>query len=59
MESFENKVLQRLTEIETKLNNGVIKSQADHERRIRFLEKGIYIAFGALFILQIALKMVN
>ena len=56
---FEREVLQRLTCIETKLNNGVMKKQGDHEKRIRFLEKGFYVAFGALFILQIALRFVS
>jgi hypothetical protein len=55
--SFENEVLQRLTSIETKLNNGISARQNDHEKRIRFLERGLYIAIGALGLLQIGLSV--
>ena len=58
MENFENLILQRLSCIETKIDNGIIKKQGDHEKRIRFLEKGIYAAFGVLAMLQIILKVV-
>ena len=56
--NFEQEVLQRLTCIETKLENGIILKQSDHEKRIRFLEKGFYVALGGLALLQIILKVV-
>ena len=57
MEDFESQVLQRLTSIETKIGNGITSTQKDHERRIRFLEKGFYIALGGLALLQIMIKV--
>lgn len=57
--NFEKDVIQRLTRIETQINNGMVKKQDDHEKRIRFLERGFYIAFGGLAILQIALTFVG
>lgn len=56
--TFEVEVIERLAKIETKLSNGMVKKQDDHERRIRFLEKGLYIAIGGLALLQIILKIV-
>lgn len=53
MENFEREVLQRLTTIETKLGNGITRTQQDHEERIRFLEKGFWKAVGALALLQV------
>ena len=53
---FQSEVLQRLTSIETKLNNGINEKLKDQETRLRFLEKSIYIAIGGLALLQIALK---
>jgi len=53
---FQQEVLQRLTAIETKLSNGISKKQDDHEHRLRFLERGFYIAFGGLAVLQLALR---
>lgn len=53
---FQVEVLQRLTSIETKLNNGINEKLKDQETRLRFLEKSIYIAIGGLALLQIALK---
>lgn len=55
---FEAEVLQRLTAIETKLGNGINKKQDDHEKRIRFLERGLYAAIGGLALLQVFLKIV-
>ena len=53
---FQNDVLQRLTIIETKLSNGIITKQYDLEKRIRFLERGLYVAFGVIAALQIAVR---
>lgn len=53
---FQSEVLQRLTSIETKLNNGISEKQKDHEQRLRFLERGFFVAMGALALLQVALK---
>lgn len=53
---FEQEVLQRLTRIETRLNNGINKVQDDHEKRIRFLEKGFWVAIGSIALLEIILK---
>ena len=53
---FEKEVVERLTNIEAKLNNGIVRNQQDHEKRIRFLERGFYVAIGGLALLQIVLK---
>ena len=54
MESkFESEVLQRLTIIETKLSNGLVKKLDDHEDRVRVLEKGFWKALGALAFLEV------
>lgn len=53
---FQSEVLQRLTSIETKLNNGINDKLKDQETRLRFLERGFYIAMGGLALLQVALK---
>lgn len=53
MQGFESEVLQRLTAIESKLSNGITKTQQDHEERLRVLEKGFWKAMGALALLQV------
>jgi len=52
-------ILERLTRIETRLANGICQDIQDHERRIRFLERGFWTAFGALAILQVILKFIQ
>lgn len=37
-------------------DDGLIGTQKDHEKRIRFLERAIWIGVGGLGILQIALR---
>ena len=55
---FQSEVLQRLTAIETKIDNGITKRLEDHERRVRFLEKGLYLAFGGLVVIQVLIKLI-
>ena len=52
---FQREVISALARLETKMN-GVCKKQDDHEKRIRFLEKGIWIAIGILVVADIALR---
>ena len=54
---FQNEALQRLTRIETKITT-VCGTQGDHEKRIRTLERGAWVAIGALVILQIVLGLI-
>ena len=51
---FQNEVIATLSRLETKMN-GVCKKQDDHEKRIRFLEKSIWIAIGVLIVADILL----
>ncbi len=52
---FQNEVIATLSRLETKMNS-VCKTQVDHEKRIRFLEKGIWIAIGILIVADILLS---
>jgi hypothetical protein len=54
---FKVSVIKDLEYIKAKLNNGITAKQEDHERRLRFLEKGFYIAVGAIALLEIFLKI--
>ncbi len=56
---FEKAVIERLTRIETKLNNGINKVQEDHEKRIRFLERGLWIAVGVFTLAQIIINIIK
>lgn len=51
---FQEDVLQRLTRIETKMTSVCSRSK-DHEKRIRFLEKGYFIAVGVLIVANIVI----
>ncbi|MGB9590403.1 MAG: hypothetical protein ACP5QG_08985 [candidate division WOR-3 bacterium] len=51
-------ILERLARIEARLTNGLCRDLEDHEHRIRWLERSIWIALGALAILQIILKFI-
>ena len=53
---FEKEVLERLTRIETQINNGITSKIGDHEKRVRFLERALWIAIGGLGLLQIGLS---
>ncbi len=53
---FEKEVVERLIRIETQINNGITGKICDHEKRVRFLERGLYIAIGGLGLLQILLS---
>lgn len=53
---FRESVIKDLEYIKAKLNNGISARQTDHEKRIRFLEKGFYIAVGVLALLELMLK---
>lgn len=55
-QEFRESVIKDLSWIKAKLNNGITSRQEDHEKRIRFLERGFYVAMGGLALLQIALK---
>lgn len=57
MDNFQSEVLQRLTRIESRLNNGLSKTQEDHEKRIRILERGFWIAIGSLMLIEIIFRV--
>lgn len=59
METFEQETISRLARIETLINNGITSKLSDHEKRMRFLERGFWIAVGGLGLLQIALTLVS
>ena len=52
---FQKTVIKSLTRLETQML-GVGDKQKDHEKRIRFLEKGIWIAIGIIVIAEIILR---
>lgn len=58
-ETIEQEILQRLTSIETKIDNGIISKLEDHEKRVRFLERGYFVAFGVLVVLQVFLRFLK
>lgn len=49
-------IKERLARIEARLADGLCEDVQDHELRIRWLERGFWIAFGALAALQVLLK---
>ncbi len=51
---YQKKVIDSLARLETNMK-GVCKKQDDHEKRIRFLEKSIWIAIGVLIVADILL----
>ena len=51
---FQKKVIGTLARLETKMDS-VCKKQEDHEKRIRFLEKGYFIAVGILIVANIVI----
>ena len=51
---YQKKVIDSLARLETNMK-GVCKEQDDHEKRIRFLEKSIWIAIGVLIVADILL----
>ncbi len=57
-----NRLNNRLSKIETKmedkLENGLSKILEDHEKRIRTLERFIWMGLGALALLQAILKLI-
>lgn len=53
---FRESVIKDLEFIKAKLNNGITARQVDHEHRLRFLEKGFYIAIGVLALMELFLK---
>lgn len=55
---YQKKVIETLIRLETKMDN-VCKKQDDHEKRIRFLERGAWVIFGVIAIISIALKFMN
>ena len=55
-QEFRESVITDLTWIKAKLNNGITSKQEDHEKRIRFLERGLWIAFGGLGLIQFIFK---
>ncbi len=58
MRSETSEIIERLVRIETRLANGICQDLQDHERRIRFLERGFWTAFGALALLEVMLKLI-
>ena len=66
MENFEKETIQRLTRIETKIDNGISaklieldERHNDSEKRLRFLEKGYFIGFGVLVLAEVLLRFVK
>ena len=57
MDTFQTQVLDRLARIETKLNNGIVKKQDDHEKRIRYLERSLWIGVGVILAAQVAIGL--
>ncbi len=55
---FEVRLSRLETKIEDLLGNGYGQDVRDHERRIRFLERGFWTAFGALALFQLILKLI-
>lgn len=53
---FEQEVLDRLARIETRINNGITDKIQDHEKRVRFLERALWVAMGGFGLLQIAIS---
>ena len=51
----ENEILQRLTRIETKLDSKIEKL-ADHEKRIRFLERYAFMLLGVFGLIMIIIQ---
>ncbi len=49
---YQKKVIDSLARLETNMK-GVCKKQDDHEKRLRFLERGIWVAFGMLVVADI------
>lgn len=54
----ESEILQRLTRIETKLDSKIEKL-ADHEKRIRFLERYAFILLGIFGIAVIIIQTIT
>jgi len=52
---FQKTVIESLTRLETQMLS-VGDKQKDHEKRLRFLEKGIWIAIGIIVIAEIILR---
>ena len=66
MENFEKETIQRLTRIETKIDNGIsaklVELEARHndsEKRLRFLEKGYFVGFGILVVAEVLLRFIK
>ena len=51
----ENEILQRLTRIETKLDSKIEKL-ADHEKRIRFLERYAFMLLGVFGLIMVIIQ---
>lgn len=51
----ENEILQRLTRIETKLDSKIEKL-ADHEKRIRFLERFAFMLLGIFGLIMVIIQ---
>ncbi len=55
---WQQEVIGSLARINTKLD-GICDSQKDHEKRIRFLERGAWVVFGIIAILSVAMKFIK
>ena len=51
-------ILERLARIEARLENGLCEDMKDHERRLRWLEKGFWMGLGALALIQTILRFI-
>ncbi len=55
---WQQEVIGSLASISAKLDS-VVDSQKDHEKRIRFLERGAWVVFGIIAILSVAMKFIK
>lgn len=52
--TIQEEILERLARIESKMDK-----IADHEKRLRFLEKGFWILIGAIGLIEILAKYIH
>ena len=55
---YQKTVIATLARLETKMD-AVCEKQKDHEKRLRFLERGAWVVFGVIAIISLAAKLLN
>ena len=50
-------ILERVSGIEARLSDGIPEALKDHEKRIRRIERGMWLAIGALALLEFAMPL--